>query len=44
MKWKEIKERIESQGVTDETEVRYIDSSCDYEVVLEEDGETVGIF
>ncbi|KKM04617.1 hypothetical protein LCGC14_1762450 [marine sediment metagenome] len=43
MTWKEIKERIESQGITDDTEIRYIDSSCDYEVSKEEDGR-VGIF
>lgn len=32
MTWKEIKNKIESQGVTDSTDIEYIDSCYEYEV------------
>ncbi len=38
--WKEIKDKIESQGVKDDTEILYIDADCEYIVTTEKDGLT----
>jgi len=42
MTWKEFKDKVESQGVKDDYEIRYIDCTCEAEVEIENNEDYLG--